>query len=155
MKIRKIEPSVGILGKILNIFSSSNKDSYSCKYINDTYGRGVKNYSTDEVKLDEKWIDGKPIYRKVIELPSITTLNQDVSISCNISNLEKILNITGLIYVNNSSGDLGIPLNFYNPGATNYAFLTFYRKKSSQLVMRCWYQTFGGYAINKNNCVIK
>lgn len=40
MKIRKIEPSVGILGKILNIFNSSNKDSYSCKYINDTYGGG-------------------------------------------------------------------------------------------------------------------
>lgn len=35
-------------------------------------GGGVKNYSTEEVKLDEKWIDGKPIYRKVVsgETPS-------------------------------------------------------------------------------------
>lgn len=40
MRIRKKETSVGILGKILNIFSNSNKDSYSCKYINDTYGGG-------------------------------------------------------------------------------------------------------------------
>ena len=68
MKIRKVEPSVGILGKILNIFSKSDKDSYSCKYINDTYGGGVKNYSTDEVKLDEKWIDGKPLYRKTFNI---------------------------------------------------------------------------------------
>lgn len=34
MKIRKVEPSVGILGKILNIFSNSKKDTYSSYFIN-------------------------------------------------------------------------------------------------------------------------
>ena len=34
MKIRKTEPSVGILGKIVNLFSNSTKDTYSCDYIN-------------------------------------------------------------------------------------------------------------------------
>lgn len=85
MKIRKVEPSVGILGKILNIFSNSNKDSYSCKYINDTYGGGIKNYSTNEVKLNEKWIDGKPIYRKVVNMGNLLN-NNTKSVKHGLSN---------------------------------------------------------------------
>lgn len=34
MKIRKKESSVGVLGKILNLFNNSKKDTYSCDYIN-------------------------------------------------------------------------------------------------------------------------
>lgn len=34
MKIKKTEPSVGILGKIVNLFSNSKQDTYSCDYIN-------------------------------------------------------------------------------------------------------------------------
>jgi hypothetical protein len=34
MRIRKKEPSVGILGKIVNSFSSSKNDTYSCNEIN-------------------------------------------------------------------------------------------------------------------------
>lgn len=41
MKIRKVEPSVGILGKILNIFSKSDKDTYSCKYIDSNMQGGL------------------------------------------------------------------------------------------------------------------
>lgn len=40
MRIKKKETSVGILGKILNAFSNSNKDAYSSDYINKTYGGG-------------------------------------------------------------------------------------------------------------------
>ena len=36
MRIKKVEPSVGILGKIVNLFSSSKQDTYSCDYINST-----------------------------------------------------------------------------------------------------------------------
>lgn len=46
MKIRKTEPSVGILGKIVNLFSNSTKDTYSCDYINKNAGlRKVSNMS--------------------------------------------------------------------------------------------------------------
>ena len=34
MKIKKKEPSVGILGKIINSFSNSKQDTYSCDFIN-------------------------------------------------------------------------------------------------------------------------
>ena len=40
------------------------------------YVDNSNSYSTDEVKTYEKWIDGKPIYRKVVDfgaLPNATT----------------------------------------------------------------------------------
>lgn len=37
MKIKKKSQSVGVLGKILNIFSNSDKDTYSCKYIDNNF----------------------------------------------------------------------------------------------------------------------
>ena len=40
------------------------------------YTNNSNSYSTDEVKTGEKWIDGKPIYRKVVDfgvLPNATT----------------------------------------------------------------------------------
>lgn len=61
MKIRKVAQSVGVLGKILNLFSNSNKDTYSCDYLNNN-----DTYSTNEIKTNKRWINGKPIYRKVI-----------------------------------------------------------------------------------------
>ena len=39
MKIKKKLQSVGVLGKILNIFSNSNKDTYSCDYVNGLAGK--------------------------------------------------------------------------------------------------------------------
>ena len=35
MKIRKIANSIGVIGKILNSKTTSDKDTYSCDYIND------------------------------------------------------------------------------------------------------------------------
>ena len=34
---------------------------------------GNYDYSTDEVNTWKKWVDGKTIYRKVVQLPTITT----------------------------------------------------------------------------------
>ena len=36
MKIRKIATSIGVVGKILNSKTTSDKDTYSCDYINGT-----------------------------------------------------------------------------------------------------------------------
>lgn len=63
MKIKKIEPSIGLIGKITNLFSKSKNDTYSCDYINNIVNKNV--YSTGEVVIGE-WL-GKPLYRKVVE----------------------------------------------------------------------------------------
>lgn len=115
--IIKAEKSVGVLGKILNLFSNSDKDSYSCKYINDTYGGGIKNYSTDEVKLNEKWIDGKPLYRKTIIVTNDSTLTQ-ITVQHNIQNLNEVTDIRGSIKTYTSWKPI---TNIYIPNVAEYS----------------------------------
>lgn len=61
MRIKKTFQTTVPTGKVLNNYTESNVDTYSCNYIN-----GLETYSTDETKTNKVWIDGKPIYRKVI-----------------------------------------------------------------------------------------
>lgn len=83
MKIRKVEPSVGILGKILNLFSNSKKDTYSCDYLNNN-----DTYSTDEIKTNKRWINGKPIYQKTILVSSLPASADIVAYNHNVNNME-------------------------------------------------------------------
>lgn len=71
MKIKKAFQGTIPENKILNTKSTSQTDTYSCDYINEI----TKDiYSTDELLTNQIWIDGKPIYRKVINksVPSNT-----------------------------------------------------------------------------------
>ena len=86
MKIRKIAPSVGILGKILNIFSNSDKDTYSCNYINNA----IKEVYSEEETVVGTWM-GKPLYRKVIARNKSITNGSSITVSSlNIDELIKI-----------------------------------------------------------------
>lgn len=61
------------------------------------YGESISDklsYSTDEIKTLEKWIDGKPIYRKVINGTKVSGTDLSLSIGSNIS---KIVNVSGHI----------------------------------------------------------
>lgn len=49
-------------------------------------------YSTDEVKTNKVWVDGKPIYRKCIANGSSATNGSKFSLN-NISNIDKVVNI--------------------------------------------------------------
>ena len=68
-------------------------------------------YSTDEVKTNKKWIDGKPIYRKVIDTGTLPD-SVGKKIPHNISNVNQIINIKGYAY--RSSDNICLPL----PSAT-------------------------------------
>ena len=68
------------------------------------YVDSSNSYSTDEVKTDEKWIDGKPIYRKTIScgaLPNNTTKN----VAHGIDNLGRVIKTEG--YSVGSAGSSG------------------------------------------------
>jgi len=70
----------------------------------------IKSYFTTEQPTGGKWIDGKPIYSKVIDcgtLPNATAK----SVAHNISNLGRIINISGFAY----SGANTSPLPKSNP----------------------------------------
>ena len=70
-------------------------------------------YSTSEVKTKDVWIDGKPIYRKVISFDS-NTINQNISFAHGISNLAdfRCFDITHSVCIRKSDGlyiSLGLP----------------------------------------------
>ena len=99
MKIRKKEPSIGIVGKILNAFSSSKQDTYSADYINSAL---EEHYSTEETFTGKYWIDGKKIYRKVINVGTHTFSNGDNKFAHGISNLETVIDIKYSMYFSNA-----------------------------------------------------
>lgn len=101
MKIKKTFQTTVPTGKVLNNYTESNTDTYSCDYVNE-----LETYYTDETRVGT-WIDGKPIYRKVYQI-SISQANVDVNTNLNISNLDKVLNFSGSI----SSNGLYVPLNY-------------------------------------------
>lgn len=60
---------------------------------NDDTVQGIINgekYSTTEVKTNKTWIDGKPIYRKVINIGYLPNKNAKLT-NHNISNIDKII----------------------------------------------------------------
>lgn len=52
-------------------------------------------YSTEETLTGGKWIDGKPIYKKTIELGTLP-INTNKQVNHNITNLSKIIEIKGI-----------------------------------------------------------
>ena len=88
--IRKTQqPSDYPSNQIHDAYSTSTTDTYSCNYINEAR---LEEYSTTE-KIIGKWIDGKPIYRKVFNVGTVTT--QKSYITHNIANLGKLVNLYG------------------------------------------------------------
>ena len=86
MRIRKVYKSSVPEGKIMNSNSDSLNDTYSCNYIN-----SINNYSTEEQVIG-KWIDGKPVYRKIID-----TNDNSSNILHGISNLKNVITCKGNI----------------------------------------------------------
>ena len=83
-------------------FKDSNNDTYNL----DDYLKSGNVYSTSEKKIGT-WIDGKPIYRKVI---TGTTPSNNSQITT-INNGQEIINLYGFI---NSWSSNRIPINSYN-----------------------------------------
>lgn len=67
-------------------------------------------YSTEE-KIIGKWIDGKPIYRKVIDFGSLPN-NTAKTVSHGITNLDKVILISGYCSAPNSTSFFPIPLQY-------------------------------------------
>lgn len=89
MRIKKTFQTTVPTGKVLNNYTESNVDTYSCDYIN-----GLETYSTDETRVGT-WIDGKPIYRKVINFGKLPN-NNVKNVNHNIENMETIIDLHGV-----------------------------------------------------------
>lgn len=74
------------MASIVDGYSTSTQDGYSCNYVN-----GINTYSTDEVDTGKKWIDGKKIYRIVVPFTTGTSTGSWLSENVSISNIDNIL----------------------------------------------------------------
>ena len=69
-------------------------------------------YSTEEVKTGGTWIDGKPIYRKVIDcgaLPSITSKNVVTGLDFTVCNVVKMEGFAKNVRTSDSTDIINIP----------------------------------------------
>lgn len=71
-------------------------------------------------------LDDLPLYRKIYSIGSSSSLNTDLSLSLGISNLKKVISLTGGVYFD----DFFIPWNFYNWQSTQYSFIGFVKGNS-------------------------
>ena len=78
--------------------------------INDTNLNAIQEisvYSTNELVIG-KWIDGKPLYRKVISFGALPN-NSTKSVAHNISNLKRIVKLEGFAGSSQSLGGITLP----------------------------------------------
>jgi hypothetical protein len=67
-------------------------------------------YSTNETLTNKKWIDGKPIYRKVFKNTSSITITANSTIPFAIPNIDEVTFITGFFFLPTVNGWMPFPL---------------------------------------------
>ena len=102
-----------------DLLSVAEKTQYGATaFTDDEGGKYVDTYSTDEVKTNEVWIDGKPIYRKVFysETSAFTNATQFPA-----PYAERLVE-SSAIYRNDYSNFFPESMNLYNKGQANAYF---------------------------------
>ena len=89
-------------------------------------------YSTNETVVG-KWIDGKPIYRKVVKLPNQTSNNQKITKDLSDLNIDSVLRCNGFAY--------------YKTAGTGHNLMSFPYTEASNAVIGC------GYLASEKNVV--
>lgn len=143
--IIKAFQSAGLVGNVVNEKTTSKKDTYSCDYVNEKFS-----YSTEE-KVVGEWIDGKPIYRKVVPLETLPNQNT-IQVSSGLdSSIVRIVNIYGIATDKTNYETFPIPFSWGSgTEIQNYCTLFFGGTQSSGNV---WFRTnrnmsnYEGYAI--------
>lgn len=83
----------------------------------------IANYSTSESDTGMKWIDNKPIYRKVVNFGALPN-NGTKAVAHGISNLDTVINLYGHIKSTNAGINTYLPLSVPSPFGVQYTMLT-------------------------------
>lgn len=79
-----------LLSNIVDSLDGNDADKTpSIKAVNNKFANLEVNYSTEEKMTDEKWIDGKPIYRKTVYISSLPN-NSDAEYNTGIIDADTI-----------------------------------------------------------------
>ena len=98
-------------------------------------------YSTSETNTGKTWIDGKPIYRKVINLGTLPN-NDTKGVNHGITNINQFVNVRG--FGTYSSSAICIPLPYSAAGADNKDRIGIYANAQS-VVVSCPTYDFSAY----------
>lgn len=133
------ENEITMNGMIVNTQSNSQTNTYSCDYINDS-----DSYSTNEVKTNKTWINNKPIYRKVLQVGSISGTNVK-NIFCP-NDIDYMITMTGMLIDN---GGEEYPLQYNNIYNQSVDIGAFYYKSTNRIDLRTYdnYNIVDGYII--------
>lgn len=113
--IRKTSETRPLAGHIANDYDDSQNSAYATAYVN-----AMNTYFTDEVNTGKKWIDDKPIYRKVL---SGTTPTTSGSLLYSSNSIENIIHSYGWVQTQ-STTTTKMPVNSYsNNGEYNNIIL--------------------------------
>ena len=133
--INEVNDKVGVL----NAYSTTQDKSYSANYINT-----LNNYSTSETVCGT-WIDGKPLYRKVISntLPNATTDGNNVSKEITIAdNIDNAFFDKGY-FITSSGNHTPLPFNQESSGIAIKVNLTI-KNSNKKIVLNNNYTSFNG-----------
>ena len=101
--IIKAKQSVGLVGNVVSDMNAQGDNDVAPTKVIKDYVDKKQTYSTDEIVVG-KWIDGKPIYRKVVSVNNII-ISKDTSIPTGITNLKDLVSLKG-IYKNTDGGTI-------------------------------------------------
>lgn len=128
MKIKKKNTTIPISGKIVDTENVEDKTSNapSLRLMEEM----IKDIYSTEEQVIGKWIDGKPLYRKILSLTTPSTTN-----STKIANFDKtfiIKNYYGNAFI--SASNQLLPINFYFTDVYNIA--TYVVNNSGEIYMK-------------------
>lgn len=120
-----------------NFMSYSDAETVLTEFANNIKAMGnTDSYSTDEVRTNKVWINGKPIYRKVYSASPFTPISQQWSnTGVIIYNVDQLISVTPLYVSNVSPYNKGVVHNgIYRVNENNY--LQYYFTGSYQAEMK-------------------
>lgn len=110
--------------------------------VNDNYDeldtmKANEEYSTNETTTNSTWINGKPIYRKVVsQVPFSSTINQ---VAIGVNTIEEVVNMYG--FLNNR------PINYRYTDSTAYYIMCYVDTiNSNKVLVTSCYSGYAGYA---------
>lgn len=126
--IKKTSETTPTMASIVDGYSTSTQDGYSCNYINEHESI----YSTNEQVIGT-WINGKPLYRKTIYDTTGISANTNKIIDTNTPNIGIITKIDAILSSSDKTTYRNI--NMYNLEATNIS-TSMYMKTNGIITIR-------------------